>query len=187
MQHVPVLDAAPDAAVQALEGAYTEFEVLRRRIEQVRADVEDYRRTAAGAERESWAKADAAAKRASASLELALAALPPLPPLRSSRAPLYEVEALRIMVTERRVTFDGRPVPLANKELELLIGLAREPTRVYTKAELLRDIWDYRSPGRTRTLDSHASRLRSKLVAAGAPKGRYVIAVWGVGYSLVRS
>jgi DNA-binding response OmpR family regulator len=72
-------------------------------------------------------------------------------------------------------------------ELGLLVALAREPSRVYTKAELLRDVWGYPSSIRTRTLDSHASRLRRKLVAAGAPKGRYVIAVWGVGYSLVKS
>ena len=56
------------------------------------------------------------------------------------------------------------------------------PTRVWTKDELLRDVWGFRSMGRTRTLDSHACRLRNKLAGAG---GRYVENVWGVGYRLV--
>ena len=52
-----------------------------------------------------------------------------------------------------------------------------------TKEHLLREVWDFRSLGRTRTLDSHASRLRRKLGAAGP--GNFVINVWGVGYKLV--
>jgi DNA-binding response OmpR family regulator len=55
---------------------------------------------------------------------------------------------------------------------------------VFTKQELLRDVWGYRSLGRTRTLDSHASRLRRKLDPDG---GRYVVNVWGVGYRLVEA
>jgi len=46
---------------------------------------------------------------------------------------------------------------------QLLRALAAEPHRVFTKDELLRDVWGFRSQGRTRTLDSHASRLRRKL------------------------
>ena len=77
----------------------------------------------------------------------------------------------------------GRPVRLAQKEYELLLTLAREPDRVFTKAELLRDVWGYRVPGRTRTLDSHASRLRRKLREAGGG-AELVDNVWGVGYRL---
>ena len=58
----------------------------------------------------------------------------------------------------------------------------RDPSRVFTKEELLRDVWGFRSMGRTRTLDSHASRLRRKL---DPESGRYVINVWGVGYRLI--
>jgi DNA-binding response OmpR family regulator len=54
---------------------------------------------------------------------------------------------------------------------------------VHTKDELLRDVWGFRSRGRTRTLDSHACRLRHKLSAAG--DARFVDNVWGVGYRLV--
>jgi DNA-binding response OmpR family regulator len=79
------------------------------------------------------------------------------------------------------VTVAGEAVPLAAKEYELLVKLAGEPRRVFTKEQLLREVWGFRSLGRTRTLDSHASRLRRKLAAAG---GDFVRNVWGVGYSL---
>jgi DNA-binding response OmpR family regulator len=59
---------------------------------------------------------------------------------------------------------------------------ARERVTAFTKEELLREVWGFRSLGRTRTLDSHASRLRRKLSAAG---GDFVRNVWGVGYSLL--
>jgi DNA-binding response OmpR family regulator len=72
---------------------------------------------------------------------------------------------------------------LAGREYELLVRLASEPTRVFTKQELLRDVWGYRSMGRTRTIDSHASRLRRKLNGGGEED--YVVNVWGVGYKLV--
>jgi DNA-binding response OmpR family regulator len=83
----------------------------------------------------------------------------------------------------RRVTVHGQGVALAAKEFELLVKLASEPARVFTKEELLRDVWGFRSLGRTRTLDSHASRLRRKLAAAGAEE--CVLNIWGVGYRLL--
>jgi DNA-binding response OmpR family regulator len=83
----------------------------------------------------------------------------------------------------RRVTVHGFPVALAAKEYELLVKLATQPLRVFTKDELLRDVWGFRSLGRTRTLDSHASRLRRKLAGAGAED--CVLNVWGVGYRLM--
>jgi DNA-binding response OmpR family regulator len=82
----------------------------------------------------------------------------------------------------REVRVAGQPVELANKEFALLRALASDPTRVFTKDELLRDVWGFRSQGRTRTLDSHASRLRRKL---DPEAGRFVHNVWGVGYRLV--
>jgi DNA-binding response OmpR family regulator len=83
----------------------------------------------------------------------------------------------------RRVTVHGLPVALSAKEYDFLVKLAVEPTRVFTKEELLRDVWGFRSLGRTRTLDSHASRLRRKLALAGADE--CVLNVWGVGYRLL--
>jgi DNA-binding response OmpR family regulator len=91
---------------------------------------------------------------------------------------------LFIDTATREVRVGERPVRLASKEYALLCALAAEPRRVFTKQELLRDVWGYRSFGNTRTLDSHASRLRRKL----DPRyGRYVVNVWGVGYRLVEA
>jgi DNA-binding response OmpR family regulator len=84
--------------------------------------------------------------------------------------------------SRREVTVAGEPVKLANKEFALLRALAAEPTRVFGKEELLRDVWGFKSMGRTRTLDSHASRLRRKL---DPETGRYVINCWGYGYRLI--
>ena len=91
---------------------------------------------------------------------------------------------LAIDPSRRVVTVDGSEISLANKEYELLLLLASEPRRVFTKSELLRDVWGYRTMGRTRTLDSHASRLRRKLDPEGA---RFVANCWGVGYRLLPS
>jgi DNA-binding response OmpR family regulator len=106
--------------------------------------------------------------------------------LRRSSPMLGEVidaGELRIDQRTRAVAVCGRRVSLAAKEYELLLKLASDPQRVFTKDELLRDVWGFRSLGRTRTLDSHASRLRRKLAQAGADA--CVVNVWGVGYRLL--
>ncbi|HYM58993.1 MAG TPA: winged helix-turn-helix domain-containing protein, partial [Solirubrobacteraceae bacterium] len=89
---------------------------------------------------------------------------------------------LEVDPPSREVRLRGDRVELSQKEFALLRTLASHPTRVFTKEELLRDVWGYRSMGTTRTLDSHACRLRHKLGAAG---DRFVVNVWGVGYRLI--
>lgn len=89
---------------------------------------------------------------------------------------------LSIDTAARTVTFASTPIRLRRREYELLVYLARDPTRVYTRHELLRDVWGYRSEGVTRTLDSHASRLRRALARAGAQG--WVRIERGVGYCL---
>jgi DNA-binding response OmpR family regulator len=92
------------------------------------------------------------------------------------------VGMLELDPPSREVTVRGERVGLSQKEFALLRALAGEPCRVFTKEELLRSVWGYRSLGVTRTLDSHACRLRQKL---GRHGDRYVVNVWGVGYRLV--
>jgi DNA-binding response OmpR family regulator len=104
--------------------------------------------------------------------------------VRPHVADVVEAGPVRIDTRTRDVRLQGRRVQLSQKEYELLLRLAREPERVFTKAELLYDVWQYRAPARTRTLDSHASRLRRKLRAAGATAA-LVENVWGVGYRLL--
>jgi DNA-binding response OmpR family regulator len=98
------------------------------------------------------------------------------------RAGPLRVGEIFVDTVRREASVAGRPVRLANKEFSLLRALAAEPTRVFTKAELLRDVWGFRAAGKTRTLDSHASRLRRKL---DPDSGRYVVNCWGVGYRLI--
>lgn len=92
------------------------------------------------------------------------------------------VGELELDPAAREVRLRGRRIDLSQKEFALLRALAAEPTRVLTKEELLRDVWGFRTLGNTRTLDSHACRLRHKL---GADGDRFVVNVWGVGYRLV--
>ncbi|WP_028064646.1 response regulator transcription factor [Solirubrobacter soli] len=95
---------------------------------------------------------------------------------------LIRISELEIDLVGQSVLIAGQPVALAAKEYALLVHLAGDPTRVFTKDELLRDVWGYRTPGISRTLDSHAARLRVKLRAAG--QAHWIETVWGVGYRL---
>ncbi|MDX6691105.1 MAG: two-component system, OmpR family, response regulator [Solirubrobacteraceae bacterium] len=90
--------------------------------------------------------------------------------------------ALEIDPPSRDVRLHGERLLLSQKEFALLRTLASEPTRVFTKDELLRTIWGFRAKGSTRTLDSHACRLRQKL---GVHGDQFIVNVWGVGYRLI--
>ena len=95
---------------------------------------------------------------------------------------LLQVGPLQVDLLARSAALRGRALSLRRMEYELLATLAREPDRAFRREELLREIWRYRSAGSTRTVDTHASRLRASLRAADpAP---WVIAVWGIGNRL---
>jgi DNA-binding response OmpR family regulator len=98
------------------------------------------------------------------------------------RGARVRVGPLEIDPIAREVWIDGATVDLSAKEFALLRILASDPTRVFTREELLRVVWGFRGPVRTRTLDSHASRVRRKLTEHGAP---LVVNVWGIGYRLI--
>ncbi len=101
---------------------------------------------------------------------------------RSAATPMRRcVGALEIDPDTRQVRVRGELVELTSTEYRLLCALAAQPTRVFTKEELLRDVWGFKAAGRTRTVDSHAVRLRHKLAAHGHVA---VQNVWGVGYRL---
>lgn len=97
-------------------------------------------------------------------------------------APTMKIGALEVSSARRRAWLHGEPVELSGKEFALLAMLASDPTRVFTRDELLREVWGFYPGARTRTLDSHASRLRRKLRTRG---DELLINVWGVGYCLV--
>ena len=93
------------------------------------------------------------------------------------------VGSLHIDTAARSVDIEGRPVKLSRIEFELLRALATDPERVFAKDELMKAVWGYHAPTRTRTLDSHACRLRAKLHSQGADG--YIANRWGHGYTLL--
>ena len=97
---------------------------------------------------------------------------------------VIRVADLTVNTLAREVTVAGHTVALSPKEYQLLATLAADPDRVFSKKELLETVWEFRSQGRTRTLDSHASRLRQKLAAHSDHP--WIVNVWGVGYRLHR-
>jgi DNA-binding response OmpR family regulator len=102
---------------------------------------------------------------------------------RTECQPQLRIGPLVIDPATRGVGIHDQSVDLRRLEFALLVHLAGDPDRVFSKAELLREVWGYRCCGSTRTVDSHASRLRRKLEVNGG--GRWVINSWGVGYRLV--
>jgi DNA-binding response OmpR family regulator len=103
---------------------------------------------------------------------------------RIDESHLLRIDDLVVNTLSREVTLGGSLIHLSVKEFQLLATLAAEPGRVFSKRELLETVWDFRSPGRTRTLDSHASRLRQKL--GEYSDEAWIVNIWGVGYRLHR-
>ncbi len=100
----------------------------------------------------------------------------------ASRRGRVRIGALELDQLARTTRVDGLPVRLSRTEFALLRLLASEPTRVFTRQELLSQVWGFAEPVPTRTVDSHASRLRRKL---GCGRQQFVHNVWGVGYRLL--
>lgn len=90
-----------------------------------------------------------------------------------------EFPGLTINLTNYSVTYDGHQVDMPPKELELLYFLASSPNQVFTREQLLDNIWGYEYIGDTRTVDVHVKRLREKI----KDKENWSIStVWGIGY-----
>jgi len=102
------------------------------------------------------------------------------------RRRMLRVGSLSVDCDARVAQVENRPVKLSRLEFDLLQTLASEPRKAFTRGELTRKVWGYdaSAAGPSRTLDSHASRLRHKLERAGAQP--VVQNVWGVGWRLTR-
>jgi DNA-binding response OmpR family regulator len=96
-------------------------------------------------------------------------------PRAVDRGPLHIDPARRV------VTLDGEPIDLTPREFDLLLHFARHPGRVYTRRQLLEQVWDYHHDGYEHTVNSHINRLRAKIEKDPAHP-RLVLTVWGVGY-----
>ena len=102
-------------------------------------------------------------------------------PETADAPPVLEFGALVIDVVKRKVTLNGDAIELTAKEFDLLLQFARNPGRVYTRAQLLDLVWGYGHDGYEHTVNSHINRLRNKLEKDSA-KPIYILTVWGVGY-----
>ncbi|MDB5084429.1 MAG: two component transcriptional regulator, winged helix family [Bacilli bacterium] len=90
--------------------------------------------------------------------------------------------SLVINMEARRVIAGNEEVSLTPKEYELLCYLASRPDKVFSREELLRDVWNYQFYGDQRTVDTHVKRLREKLGRSSEQAASTIVTVWGVGY-----
>ncbi len=90
-----------------------------------------------------------------------------------------EYPGLIVNLSNYSVTYDGQQIDMPPKELELLFFLASSPNQVFTREQLLDNIWGYEYVGDTRTVDVHVKRLREKI--KDKPTWR-IATVWGIGY-----
>lgn len=90
-----------------------------------------------------------------------------------------EYPGLVVNLSNYSVVYNGHPVDMPPKELELLYFLASSPNQVFTREQLLDHIWGYEYIGDTRTVDVHVKRLREKIKDNGAWS---LATVWGIGY-----
>ncbi len=88
---------------------------------------------------------------------------------------------LQIDLQRHEVQLRGQAVELTAKEFELLVYFARSPGRVFTRTQLLDQVWGYSHSGYEHTVNSHINRLRSKIESDPA-NPEYIQTVWGVGY-----
>jgi DNA-binding response OmpR family regulator len=92
-----------------------------------------------------------------------------------------EINGLVLDEAKRRVTVEDTEVELTAKEFDLLLCFARNPGRVFTRSQLLDQVWGYGHDGYEHTVNSHINRLRAK-IESDPSQPRYVLTVWGVGY-----
>jgi len=100
---------------------------------------------------------------------------------RSNRIGALSIGDLTIDQMEHKVICNGREVPLTRLEFDLLVALAKEPGRVFTREALLSEVWGYQHAADTRLVNVHVQRLRSK-IEADPDRPNYVLTVRGVGY-----
>ena len=93
---------------------------------------------------------------------------------------VYDFDNLHLDMNRYELKVKGKVVEAPPKELELLACLAGHPNRVYTRDQLLDEVWGFEYYGDSRTIDVHVKRLREKL--EGASEQWNLKTVWGVGY-----
>lgn len=101
--------------------------------------------------------------------------------VKSGGSNVIEKKGLKLEIDSRRVFIKGHEVSLTAKEFDLVFLLVSNPNRVYSREELLSEIWGTTYPGDARTVDVHVRRLREKIESHPADP-EYIHTKWGVGY-----
>lgn len=101
--------------------------------------------------------------------------------LKDKDSSAITAEGLYIDIDKRKVILDEKRVELSPKEFELLVLMASNPGRNYTRTELLNMIWGYNFEGYEHTVNSHINRLRAK-IESDMTNPSYILTTWGVGY-----
>ena len=165
-----VLKAVRAAGVQTPVLILSAMGALDERVRGLRAGSDDYL-VKPFAFVELHARIDALIRRSAAGTEA--------PPSR------LVVADLELDLLSRKVTRAGRPIPLQQREFQMLEYLMRHAGRVVTRTMLLEGVWNYHFDPQTNVIDVHISRLRAKLHCEGPPRRR-IETVRGAGYRLLR-
>ncbi|MEE9343320.1 MAG: response regulator transcription factor [Gammaproteobacteria bacterium] len=94
---------------------------------------------------------------------------------------VLEVQDIKIDINKRVVNINQQDVSLTAREFDLLLHFAKHPGRVYSRTQLLDQVWGYSHEGYEHTVNSHINRLRKKIEVDPAD-AQYIQTVWGVGY-----
>lgn len=98
----------------------------------------------------------------------------------NARSDALTFRGIKLEISSRRVTLDGKPLQLTPKEFELLLALMQNRGKVLTRTFLLETIWGYSFAGDSRVVDSHIKKLRSKV----SPYSSNIKTVISIGYKL---
>ena len=94
---------------------------------------------------------------------------------------VLEFEGLSVDIEKRKVLVRDKKVELSPKEFELLVLMASNPGKSYSRPDLLKLVWGYDFDGYEHTVNSHINRLRAK-IEADMNKPQYIMTTWGIGY-----
>jgi DNA-binding response OmpR family regulator len=104
----------------------------------------------------------------------------------AAQANLLQARDMTIDIERHAVTVRGQGIELTAREFDLLVHFARHPGRVYSREQLLDQVWGYQHSGYDHTVNSHINRLRSK-IERDPQNPEYIHTVWGVGYKFAES
>lgn len=94
---------------------------------------------------------------------------------------ILNIDDFTVNTLGRKVSLKGKDISLTAKEFDLLLLLATNPGKIYSREELLETIWGYEYFGDVRTVDVHVRRLREK-IENNSSQPEYILTKWGVGY-----